>query len=272
MSERAFDFLEVNDRPSKPREYGLTEIGGGYYDPIGVNRLQDIFETLGEYVDIFKLSGGCFVLMEYETVAELIDICHEYDVEVSTGGFIEKVLVRNPNEVDAYLEEAAELSFDIVEVSSGFLAIDSSDLVALTERIVDNGMKAKPEVNVQYGAGGEASVEDLEDDASVNTRRAIEEANRHLDAGAYKIMIESDGITDLVREPRTDVAFDLAHGIGLENCMFEADDPESFEWYIKEFGPNVNLYVDQSQIAELECLRSGVWEKQDTFGRTVSVN
>jgi len=99
---------------------------------------------------------------------------------------------------------------------------------------------------------------------------AIAEAKQHLDAGAYKIMVESEGITEQVREWRTDVAFEIANEVGIENCVFEAADPAVFEWYIKNFGPNVNLFVDNSQIVELECMRSGLWGKKSSWGRTAS--
>ena len=49
--DRAFPFLRVNDRPSKPRERGVTEIRGPYYTPMGKRYLQDILETMGAYVD-----------------------------------------------------------------------------------------------------------------------------------------------------------------------------------------------------------------------------
>ena len=40
--------------------------------------------------------------------------------------------------------------------------------------------------------------------------------------------------------------------------MFEAADPEVFAWYVKSYGPEVNLFVDHSQIVQLECLRGGL--------------
>ncbi|WP_439027457.1 phosphosulfolactate synthase [Haloarchaeobius sp. DT45] len=267
---RAFDFLHVNDRPAKPRDRGITEIRGPYYDPMGPRELRDILETMGEYVDIYKFSGGSFALMPEEAVRELIDTCHEFDVEVSTGGFVENVLVRDNDMVDRYIEEAGELGFDIVEISSGFLAIDTDDLVALTETVADYGLKPKPEINVQFGAGGASSVEELESEGAIDPESAIREGQRHLDAGAYKIMVESEGITERVREWRTDVAFKIANELGIENCVFEAADPPVFEWYIKNFGPNVNLFVDNSQIVELECMRSGLWGKKTSWGRTAS--
>jgi phosphosulfolactate synthase (CoM biosynthesis protein A) len=49
--------------------------------------------------------------------------------------------------------------------------------------------------------------------------------------------------------------------------VFEAADPEVFAWYIKTYGPEVNLFVDHSQIVQLECLRSGIWGIQSLWGR-----
>lgn len=56
MSERAFSFLRVNERASKPRTRGLTEIRGPYYTPMGKRYLEDVLETMGEYVLTYK--GG----------------------------------------------------------------------------------------------------------------------------------------------------------------------------------------------------------------------
>ena len=203
-------------------------------------------------------------------MTELIEACHEFDVQVSTGGFVENVLVKDHDKVERYVEEAGNLGFDIVEISSGFIAIDTDDLVELTELVQDHGLKPKPEINVQFGAGGASSVEELESEGAIDPASAIREAQRHLDAGAYKIMVESEGITERVREWRTDVAFEIANVVDVENCVFEAADPEVFEWYIKNFGPEVNLFVDNSQIVELECMRSGLWGKKSSWSRVTA--
>jgi phosphosulfolactate synthase (CoM biosynthesis protein A) len=56
----------------------------------------------------------------------------------------------------------------------------------------------------------------------------------------------------------------------LDKVMFEAADPEVFTWYIKNYGPEVNLFVDHSQIVQLECLRSGIWGTASLWGRVVT--
>ncbi|HEY1542715.1 MAG TPA: phosphosulfolactate synthase [Xanthobacteraceae bacterium] len=87
----------------------------------------------------------------------------------------------------------------------------------------------------------------------------MSQARRCLDARADRIMIESEGITENVDTWRTDAVAQIIDELGLEPVMFEAADPPVFEWYIKNYGPEINLFVDHSQIVQLECLRSGLW-------------
>jgi phosphosulfolactate synthase (CoM biosynthesis protein A) len=269
-SERAFAFLPLNERPPKPRRRGVTEIRGPYYTPVGERYLEDLLQTMGAWVDTLKYAGGSFALMPRESVRALNELCHEHEVEVSTGGFLEYVLAQRGDAVARYLDECRELGFDIVEISSGFVTLPTDDLVALTRTVRDAGLKPKPEVGIQFGAGGASTVEALEAEGTRDVGQAIELAKRHLDAGAHMIMIESEGITEQVRERRTDVVSRIASELGLEHAMFEAADPDVFSWYVKNYGIDVNLFVDHSQIVQLECLRAGLWGTHDTWGRMLS--
>jgi phosphosulfolactate synthase (CoM biosynthesis protein A) len=56
----------------------------------------------------------------------------------------------------------------------------------------------------------------------------------------------------------------------MEKLMFEAVDPDVFAWYIKNYGAEVNLFVDHSQIVQLECLRVGIWGAKSLWGRVVT--
>ena len=268
--ERAFAFLRLNERPPKPRTRGVTEIRGPYYTPVGRRYLEDLLETMGAYVDTLKYAGGSFALMPREAVRALNDVCHEHAVEVSTGGFLEYVLTQRGDAVARYLEECRELGFDIVEISSGFVTLPVDDLVRLTKAVRKAGLKPKPEVGIQFGAGGTSSVEVLEAEGTRDVGYAIELAKRHFEAGAHMIMIESEGITEQVREWRTDVVASIVSELGLEQVMFEAAEPDVFSWYIKNYGIDVNLFVDHSQIVQLEGLRAGIWGTQDTWGRMLA--
>jgi hypothetical protein len=53
--------------------------------------------------------------------------------------------------------------------------------------------------------------------------------------------------------------------------MFEAAEPEVFQWNIKNYGPEVNLFVDHSQIVELEASRSGIWGTKSLWGRVADL-
>ena len=69
---------------------------------------------------------------------------------------------------------------------------------------------------------------------------------------------------------RTDVAAKIIGALGLEKVMFEAADPEVFTRYVKNYGPEVNLFVDHIRIVQLECVRSGIWGTADIWGRILT--
>ena len=266
----AFPFLNAGQRPTKPRTRGVTEIRGPYYSVMGPRYLEDVLDTMGEHVDALKFAGGSFTLMPERALAEIIEISHAHDVLVSTGGFIEHVLTQGPEVTDRYIEEVARVGFDILEISAGFISIPTDDILRLVERVQHAGLRAKPEVGIQFGAGGATTPAELEQEGTRDVGYAIDLARRCLDAGAYMIMIESEGITEEVTAWRTDVVATIARELGLEQVMFEAADPEVFGWYIKNWGAEVNLFVDHSKIVQLECLRSGIWGTADLWGRVVT--
>lgn len=264
---RGFQFLRVNERGTKPREIGITEIRGPYYSVMGTNYLKDVLHTMGDYVDSLKFAGGSFTLMPPDTIKAITDLCHEYNTLVSTGGFIEYVLTQGRDAVAKYINECKELGFDIIEVSTGFITIPTDDWVRLVEEVQKAGLKAKPEVGIQFGAGGDTPTEGLEKEGQQDPSWAIKQAKRFVEAGAYMIMMESEGITENVPRMRTEIPAQFIDELGLQKMMFEAADPQVFEWYLKNYGPEVNLFVDHSQLVQLECLRSGIWGTKDLFGR-----
>jgi phosphosulfolactate synthase (CoM biosynthesis protein A) len=270
MLDRAFPFLQLNERAPKPRTSGLTEIRGPYYTPLGKRQLEDILETMGEYVDSLKFAGGSFSLMPRPVLIDFLKLCHDYDVLVSTGGFLEYVLTKGPDSVGKYIEECKQVGFDIIEISCGFVTIPADDWLRLIEKVRNARLKPKPEIGIQFGAGGATRVEDLEAAGTRDPEWPIRLAQRFLDAGAYLIMIESEGITENVKTWRTDVVARIIGTLGIEKVMFEAADPEVFAWYIKNYGSEVNLFVDHSQIVQLECVRSGIWGTADIWGRILT--
>jgi Uncharacterized conserved protein len=271
-NERSFPFLRVNEREGKPRKGGLTEIRGPYYSVVGRHYLEDLFETMGAYVDSLKFAGGSFTLMPEQAVRDIIKLCHKHDVLVSTGGFVERVLVQGGNAVRKYVAECKRLGFDTIEISAGFISIPTDDWLRLIELVRKSGLKAKPEVGIQFGAGGATAAAELRSEGTRDPTWAIAQASRFLEAGADIIMIESEGITENVDQWRTDVPAKFINGIGMDKLMFEAADPDVFAWYIKNYGADVNLFVDHSQIVQLECLRAGIWGTKSLWGKVVTYN
>jgi len=267
MTHTTFSFIPRATRPMKPRSTGLTEIRGPYYSVYGPHHLADILDTMGVWVDGFKYAGGSFALMPPHAVKTMNDLAHRHDVYVSTGGWIETVLRFGADAVDAYLREAKELGFDVVEISTGFVSMPADSLVRLVRRVKQAGLKAKPELGIQHGAGGASSAEELKMEGTRSVTWLIDQAERALEAGADMIMIESEGITENVQSWQTDVVAAIISALGSERTMFEAADPPVFEWYVRNYGNDVNLFVDHSQVAQLETLRAGIWGTARTWGR-----
>lgn len=267
---RAFPFVKINEREPKPRSRGLTEIRGPYYTPMGKRYLEDILETMGDYVDSLKFAGGSFALMDRDVLKGIIDLCHGYDVLVSTGGFIEYILAHEPGGVGDYIRECRDVGFDIIELSCGFISLPTEDWLRLVKKVQRAGLKAKPEVGIQFGAGGASGAEILEAEGTRDPEWMIMQAKKFLDAGAHMIMIESEGITEDVKVWRTDVVSKIINSLGLEKVMFESADPGVFGWYVKNYGPDVNLFIDHSQIVHLETLRRGIWGSSSLWGRVVT--
>ncbi len=265
-----FDFVRKNDLAKKPRDRGVTEIRGPYYSVMGKNYLEDVLSTMEPYIDSLKFAGGSFSLLPEKELRALIDLAHKHNVLVSTGGFIEYVLTQGKDAVNTYIDTCKRVGFDIIEVSSGFITIPTDDWLRIIERVQKSGLKAKPEVGIQFGSGGASKAEELEAEGVRAVEWAIKQAKTFIDAGAYMIMIESEGITECVKTWRTDAVAKIIDALGLEKVMFEAAEPDVFSWYIKNYGPEVNLFVDHSQIVQLECLRSGIWGTKSTWGRIVT--
>ncbi|TBU22960.1 coma-domain-containing protein [Dichomitus squalens] len=274
QKDHPFSFLPANSlEPKASRAKGLTEIRGPYYAPVTNTYLDELLSDWGEYVDGVKFAGGAFSLMPEDRLRGLIETAHKHGCYVSTGGYIERVLSAsggNKSVVSKYLTTCKNLGFDVLEISSGFLSIPTDDWASLIEFTAAHGLKPKPEVGIQWGAGGDASVEELESAGTRDPKWLIDRAKKFIDAGAYMIMIESEGITENVKNWRTDVISAVTSALPNEKIMFEAADPDVFAYHIQNQGARANLFIDHSQVVQLACLRRGIWGTGSTFARVVT--
>ncbi len=268
MNPKSFGFVTILEPPAKPRVAGLIEIRGPYYTPVTFGYLKALLEDWEEYVDGFKFAGGSMRLLSRKRVRQIIQLCHDHHVYVSTGGFVERVIVQGAGAVDRYLEECKALDFDVVEVSSGLAPIKLEDKVAIVRRVQRLGMKAKPEVSMMIGAGAGTHIVGYEERVKMRSfQDVVKETQAHLKAGARMLMLESEGITeDLPPEKwRKDVVRKLVEKFGYKTWMFEASDPPVFKWYLKTFGRDVNLFIDHSQIVEFTAWKTGLWGDRDIW-------
>ena len=265
-STRTFGFIKLEELPGKPRKTGIIEFRGPYYSPVTFTYLRDLLDDWGDYVDGFKFAGGSMRLLDRDKTQRLIKVCHDHSVYVSTGGFVERVIVQGPDAVDAYLEECKSLEFDMVEVSSGLASIKLEDKVAIVKQVRKLGMKAKPEVSMMIGAGAGTHIVGYKPKMRTFAD-VVRETQAHIDAGAEILMLESEGITEDLPPGRwrKDVVKKLVGKFGYHRWMFEASDPPVFKWYLKTFGRDVNLFIDHSQIVELNAWRLGLWGDSDIW-------
>lgn len=274
MSEKAFEFLDMHDIPDKPRDTHVVEMRGPYYNELSRGGTRNILEDWGDYVDGYKFSGGAFRLLDRDKLKELIQICHDNDVWVDTGGAIERYVVEGPDMVQRYIQECKDVGFDIIEVSDSNIAegsphleqgLSTEELVSIVKDIHDAGLKAKPEISFMYGVGfGVHDASWNEQNQMKDTDEVIEKAQRYLDAGAHMLMVESEGLTELPGDTgpedwRLEPIERLLDEFGHDKLMFEAAEPAVFKWYLRNVGRDVNLFIDHNQVVEFNAFRMGLW-------------
>ncbi|KAK4869372.1 hypothetical protein LT330_006372 [Penicillium expansum] len=249
--QNGFGFARSNPRPAKPRTKGITEIRGPYYSVMGKRYLADILETyysamsqllikwhltisrMGDHVDGLKFAGGAFSLLHEKPLRELVDLAHEHGVYISTGGWAEHLLTHpDPDTVfDRYLKKCKDLGLDVVELSSGFLSFPEDDWLRLIDKVHSYKLEPKPELGIQFGAGGDTPASGLESIGTSDPGKLVNLGRRFLDAGVKRLMIESEGITENVKSWRTDVVSKIMKELPPERVMFEAADPKVFNWH-----------------------------------------
>ncbi|KAH9796578.1 protein HEAT-STRESS-ASSOCIATED 32 [Citrus sinensis] len=271
-------FDEYEDRAEKPRRFGVTEMRSPHYTlSSSHNVLEDIFESMGQFVDGLKFSGGSHSLMPKPFIEEVVKRAHQHDVYVSTGDWAEHLIRNGPSAFKEYVE----VGFDTIELNVGSLEIPEETLLRYVRLVKSAGLKAKPKFAVMFNKSDipsdrdrafgayvaraprstdklflaskpeiEVGVEYVED-----VDLLIRRAERCLEAGADMIMIDSDDVCKHADSLRADIIAKVIGRLGLEKTMFEATNPRTSEWFIRRYGPKVNLFVDHSQVMDLECLR-----------------
>jgi phosphosulfolactate synthase len=230
-------------------DLGLSRNGGLTHvldKGLGPRAWEDVLETSGAYIDIVKLGWGtAFVTAGLERKLEVL---REKPVVIG-GTFFEVVYAKG--QLDDYKRWLGELGITHVEISDGTVEIPRERKLELIEDFARDftvlsevGSKDSEVVFAPYEWVGWIKEE--------------------REAGAWKVITEAreGGTAGIFRpsgEMRTGLVDEIAHSIDFHDLVWEAPTKASQAWFIKHFGPEVNLgNIPPDEVIPLETLRLGL--------------
>jgi phosphosulfolactate synthase len=225
------------------RDGGLTHVLDKGLGPRG---WEDVLETSGAYIDIVKLGWGtAYVTAGLE---RKLQVLREKPVVIG-GTFFEVVYAKG--QLDDYKRWLRELGINHVEISDGTVEIPRERKLELIEDFARD-----------FTVLSEVGSKDSE--VVFAPYEWVEWIKEERDAGAWKVITEAreGGTAGIFRpsgEMRTGLVDEIAHSIDFNDLVWEAPTKESQAWFIKHFGPDVNLgNIPPDEVIPLETLRLGL--------------
>ena len=225
------------------RDGGLTHV---LDKGVGPRAWEDVLETSGAYIDIVKLGWGtAYVTAGLERKLEVL---REKPVVIG-GTFFEVVYAKG--QLDDYKRWLGELGISHVEISDGTVEIPRERKLELIEDFARD-----------FTVLSEVGSKDSE--VVFAPYEWVEWIKEERDAGAWKVITEAreGGTAGIFRpsgEMRTGLVDEIAHSIDLNDLLWEAPTKASQAWFIKHFGPEVNLgNIPPDEVIPLETLRLGL--------------
>jgi phosphosulfolactate synthase len=231
-----------------PGNGGLTHV---IDKGLGPRAWEDVLETSGDYIDIVKLGWGTAFVTP--NLRRKLDVLRGKPVVIG-GTFFEAVLVQG--RLDEYKAWLRELGLTHVEISDGVIDLPRERKLELIEDFARD-----------FVVMSEVGSKDA--DAVFAPYQWVEWIKSELEAGAWKVITEgreggTAGIYRPTGEMRTGLVDEIVHEIPLDSLLFEAPAKASQAWFIKQFGPAVNLgNIPPDEVIPLETLRRGL--RGDTF-------
>ena len=226
-----------------PRTGGLTHV---LDKGLGPRAWEDVLDTCGSYIDIVKLGWGTAEVTQ--NLERKLEVLKEKRVVIG-GTFFE--IVYATGKLDEYKSWLGELGLTHVEISDGTVEFPREEKLAL---IADF---ARDFTVLSEVGSKDSSVEYTADEWTTWLRE-------DLDAGAWKVITEAReggtaGIFDSSGGMRTELIGEIAAAVGVDNVVFEAPSKAAQAWFIKQFGPEVNLgNIPPEEVIPLETLRLGL--------------
>jgi phosphosulfolactate synthase len=213
---------------------------------LGPRAWEDVLETSGAYIDIVKLGWGtAYVTAGLE---RKLQVLREKPVVIG-GTFFEVVYAKG--QLDDYKRWLRELGINHVEISDGTVEIPRERKLELIEDFARD-----------FTVLSEVGSKDSE--VVFAPYEWVEWIKEERDAGAWKVITEAreGGTAGIFRpsgEMRTGLVDEIAHSIDFNDLVWEAPTKESQAWFIKHFGPDVNLgNIPPDEVIPLETLRLGL--------------
>jgi phosphosulfolactate synthase len=225
------------------RHVGLTHV---IDKGLGPRAWEDILDVAGDHISIVKLGWGtAYVTRNLE---RKLDVLRDKPVVIG-GTFFEVVYLKG--QFDEYKQWLTELGLTHVEISDGTVEIPRERKLELIAEF------ARDFTVLSEVGSKDSSVEYTVDEW---TRWLNEE----LAAGAWKVITEAReggtaGIFDSSGGMRTELIGEIAEVVGPANIIFEAPTKAAQSWFVKQFGPSVNLgNIPPDEVIPLETLRLGL--------------
>lgn len=239
------NFLSVPPRAPKPRSRGLTHVLDTGVTPAAA---ADVLAGGGAYIDIWKTGWGTAYVDA--ALPDKLAVLRRHGVAACLGGTMLEI-AWGQRVAQRCLDWAHEVGFTHVEVSRGTLPMSLADKHALVRRAAG-----------RFVVLTEVGTKDPGDRPDPGRWR--DEAVADRDAGAALVVAEGRqsgtvGIYDADGRPRADVVEALAEGIGPDRVVFEAPRTAQQAWFVRRFGPEVNLgNVALGEVLSVETLRLGL--------------
>jgi phosphosulfolactate synthase len=245
-----FELPFVPERPSKPRDTGLTMVMD---KGLSLREAENFIEFGSHLVDIVKLGFGTSFVSPH--LHEKIKLYHEAGLKVYTGGTLfEAFVVRGM--YDDYKRVMDKLGLVTVEVSDGSIEIPIDEKLGYISDLAKN-----------YTVLSE--VGSKEAGIIISPGKWIKMMKLELEAGSWKVIAEAreSGNVGIYRSngtAHTVLINKILNKIAGEDILWEAPIKQQQVWFIKMLGSNVNLgNIAPHDLIPLECLRLGL--RGDTF-------
>lgn len=245
------DFLDLPARATKPRGIGITHV---LDRGIPLAAAADLLAMSDSYIDVWKLGWGISYLDP--TLAAKLELLASRGVLASPGGTLLEIAWAQGRTVE-FLEWARGCGFPCVEVSAGTVDMDQA---AKRELIAEAARHFI--VLAEVGA--------KDPGVQLTPAQWAQELAFDLQAGATWVLAEGRasgtvGIYDPSGAVREDVVSALVSVAGPDFLVFEAPREQQQAWFVREFGPDVNLAnVPPAEALGLETLRLSL--RADTYG------